>query len=515
MKNSYSSGWDDQENTNYNSGFNGDEDFLSDFGSNTNFGSEDNFSQHSEPQEAPQAYTASDSIWDDFDSGTSDSSCQSRSSWGYQPKRKCRTKIIPLVGVFLAVCIGIGLFLNGRNVNDAQTVLPTASSLQTPITAPGVTDPDIPPATTEEPQKTPYPTVSTEPVNTEPFIATEPVTAPPLIQDQSIYYARSLLPAYEQQLYDELYESLYRMESSKCLKIKDSTAIEDIFRYIVADHPELFWYINWSASIIDNNDGTHNYDFTFKYNCTREERDQTQLIIDTYAADCLTGLESLDQYHQVKAVYEYIIHHTVYDYDYYGQTITEIILNGRGVCASYAKTTQYLLQKLGFEIVTIFGYGNSNSHLWNMLKVEGDYYLLDTTWGDPITESDADQHITYEYFLVTTDYMAQDHVVDDIIPLPYCSATACNYYIREGLYFEAVERDRILARMRKDVSAKQNTTFMFSNQAAYDEFLAIVSDGNLIYPMLAELADPSISTERCSYSYDPDHLRITVIYSFL
>jgi len=319
----------------------------------------------------------------------------------------------------------------------------------------------------------------------------------------------------EQKIYDAMYEALYYMKDIKGLRVSNAIDVDIVQRFIVIDHPELFWYNgSWSGMEWDNGDGTKNMDITFYYNCDQVKREQTQKLVDAYAADCLQGLEYLDEYSQVKAVYEYIIHHTVYDYDYYGQTIEEIIVNRRGVCASYARTTQYLLQQLGFEIITIFGYGHEESHLWNMLKVEGDYYLLDTTWGDPITENDADQTINYTYFLVTTEFMNQDHRVDDVVPLPYCSATSCNYFVREGRYFEYYDYNRFMDLMRKDTSARQKTMMKFSSREVYDQFMSVISDGGQIYQMFDDLGVSGFNTDACSYFYDQDGLIITIDYEF-
>lgn len=500
--------WSTNDYDHESSGSTPEENFLLDFGDDLEFGVENNPPQEDAFDTAPSKEPPNKNYFEDFASSDEDSAFPENGSWNYQSTKKKRSNAKKLLGIMLVIVFGICVILSfGKKAQPDDPSLPTVdSNIDSNVT------PTNPPIVTEADQT---PQDEQDVLSTYPPMITEPPENPPLIQNQAIYYARSLLSQEEQNLYDIIYEAIYRMSEIKGLRVSYAVDVDTLIRFVTIDHPELFWYSgSWSGMELDNGDGTRNMDMTFHFNCTQAEREQTQKIIDAYAEDCLRGLEYLDQYNQVKAVYEYIINNTVYDYDYYGQTIEEIMVNHRGVCASYARTTQYLLQQLGFEIVTVFGYGHEESHLWNMLKVEGDYYLLDTTWGDPLTDTDAEQTINYTYFLVTTEFMAKDHRVDDVIPLPYCSATSCNYFIREGRYFEYYDRNRFLDLMRQDVAAGRNTEMKFSSIEVYNTFLSIISDGGQIYPMFEELGVPGFNTGSCSYSCSEDNLGIKIIYEF-
>jgi hypothetical protein len=99
------------------------------------------------------------------------------------------------------------------------------------------------------------------------------------------------------------------------------------------------------------------------------------------------------------------------------------------------------------------------------VKLEGDYYYLDTTWGDlsDTDKSKSSDRISYDCFCITTEEMLRlaDHEPQEKLKLPVCTATKCNYHHRNGLYLENVDFERIrtivletLKRGKMDVSLK-------------------------------------------------------------
>ncbi|QEH69128.1 transglutaminase domain-containing protein [Cellulosilyticum sp. WCF-2] len=85
----------------------------------------------------------------------------------------------------------------------------------------------------------------------------------------------------------------------------------------------------------------------------------------------------------------------------------------RIVCDGYAKTFMHLMNMVGVPTQLITGtstdsLGESVGHAWNLIKIQGAYYHVDSTW--------ADQHFEtlglYDYINEQDTYMAQDHVWD-------------------------------------------------------------------------------------------------------
>lgn len=71
---------------------------------------------------------------------------------------------------------------------------------------------------------------------------------------------------------------------------------------------------------------------------------------------------------------------------------------GGGVCESYAKALQLLLNRYDVPCFFIIGYANGGGHAWNFVQLDdGNYYCVDTTWDDPVV-SDGSHWLRYTYF---------------------------------------------------------------------------------------------------------------------
>ena len=66
---------------------------------------------------------------------------------------------------------------------------------------------------------------------------------------------------------------------------------------------------------------------------------------------------------------------------------TYALATHEGVCEAYSRSMQLILQKLGIDCVLVHGVqtsGEPESHMWNAVKLDGEWYAVDATWDDPI-----------------------------------------------------------------------------------------------------------------------------------
>ena len=128
--------------------------------------------------------------------------------------------------------------------------------------------------------------------------------------------------------------------------------------------------------------------------------------IKKYVTDSESLVKSLQGYYKkADKLYRKVLNDIDYAYSSDGSTpdqstdshcIIGGIINGRGVCETFAKVFQLICSYNGLDVVFVRGQSRNNinvqgAHAWNMLKLnDGNYYYFDPTWDDKKT--------VFEYF---------------------------------------------------------------------------------------------------------------------
>lgn len=124
-------------------------------------------------------------------------------------------------------------------------------------------------------------------------------------------------------------------------------------------------------------------------------------------------------YDQLKYVHDWIVNNTVYRHadTYYETEADGPLVYGTAVCEGYSKAFMYFAQSLGYECVCAIGRAGGVDHMWNMVKLGGQWYNVDVTWDDPVM-SDGSNKLRYNYFLISDSKIQQDHWFDTPFKLP-------------------------------------------------------------------------------------------------
>lgn len=335
----------------------------------------------------------------------------------------------------------------------------------------------------------------TETIESEQTTETDmPESEETLEELPSIYYAYHTLDKEGQKLYLEIYRSLQRMETDTAVSTMDIDELNTVFQYVLADHPELFYVEGYQYTQYTTGDVLTKLTFTGTYTMTWEDVQQTIQRIETVAEQMTAPLAQItDQYTIIRYLYDSLIIATEYDSNTENnQNIQSVFLDGRSVCQGYAKAMQYLLQKEGIQTLLVTGQTNGEGHAWDLVLADGAYYYLDPTWGDASysraeesTENVRIPSINYDYFLVTTQELEKTHQLDESIPLPECTADADNYYVREGLYLDAYNEDRIKWIFEKARQSQTGyITMKCSNTEVYSQIKGKLIDEQEVFRFL-------------------------------
>lgn len=299
----------------------------------------------------------------------------------------------------------------------------------------------------------------------------------------------------------------------------DEKDLDEVFQCVMIDHPEIFYVDGYSYDKYFLSDKTVSIRFSGTYNCDYDTAAKKAMEIETAADKILADAPhkgsgtSVTDYDIVKYVYDTLILGTDYNLESEdNQNIYSVFVNKESVCLGYAKATQYLLLKLGIECTLVHGTVEGNeSHAWNLVKADGDYYYVDTTWGDASyrnDEADTDYNysnsINYDYLCVTTEQLLRTHTIDSYLTLPVCTAMTDNYYVKEDALFYGYDEEKIRQLFDRAVSeGKNSVTIKCSDNECFNEIKTQLIDNQKIFNCISE------ETTQVTYANNSRQLSLT------
>ncbi len=261
-----------------------------------------------------------------------------------------------------------------------------------------------------------------------------------LAENFGVNYAYSTLDEETRIVYDEVLDAILSHEEEVSVSTVDTKILENAYKAVCADYGGLFWVSGYVYTQYTRGGKLVGMDFTPKYTMSHEERIGIQEQIDDSVEELLAGISvSNSDYEKAKYVFEILIQNVDYDASMENnQNIISVFLSRATVCQGYACATQYLLNKLGVPSTIVTGTAEGESHAWNLVRLDRNYYYMDTTWGNSRYLDDSSQiekYVNYSYLAVTSEEISRTHVLDSSFPLPECTSMENNYFVREGKYF--------------------------------------------------------------------------------
>lgn len=106
-------------------------------------------------------------------------------------------------------------------------------------------------------------------------------------------------------------------------------------------------------------------------------------------------------------------------------SIQGFVIDGQGICEAYANTFYVMCKMAGLDVSIITGTTNNIDHMWNLIKLDGEYYHVDITSDDPAP--DIPNRERYNYFNVSDNIISKTHSWERS-DFPECNSDKYNYY---------------------------------------------------------------------------------------
>jgi hypothetical protein len=232
------------------------------------------------------------------------------------------------------------------------------------------------------------------------------------------------------------------------------TNIAHIFTCVIADHPEIFWADGYTYTAYPDGVILFSGTYTLKEEIIKER----QALLKEQTDKLLAGVStSASDYEKARYVYDTVIDTVTYDEEALdSQNLYSALVRKSSVCTGYAKSVQYLLNKLGIPCTIICGTADGGAHAWNLACEDGEWYYIDATWGDKEVVSDPSSEVVFSpslevgsspsseetedlnYFNMTSAEVDADHIPYDDIEVVKTKSVADNPYYVDGKFVEDV-----------------------------------------------------------------------------
>lgn len=222
--------------------------------------------------------------------------------------------------------------------------------------------------------------------------------------------------------------------------IDNQKALEDVeiaMNAFFADHPEVF-YVNNQYTIVTSKilfKDVISVNLTYSV-ASKSELEEKIVAIEKSIDNIMNGVVSNNPIEMQIYLHDNVAKNTEY-YDYTKiedvpqdcHNIYGAFINNKAVCDGFTKAMQILLNKKDIESISVLGKLETQSHAWNLVKLNDNWYHMDLTSNKSIKETKNNEPIIlHSYFNITTEEISKTHTIENAEFIPKCTSDEYNYY---------------------------------------------------------------------------------------
>ena len=241
---------------------------------------------------------------------------------------------------------------------------------------------------------------------------------PPVEDDiVDVVVAEELFDGFPREVIDRVAETMFAMQSTVDLSDYDIAAEDAValFSAVAKYYPSEYSLItagDFSYRIVVSPNLDRIMSIRFYYGSDVKLSDYQRRVKELNAEiDALVAkTEGMTDFEKVLYLHDYIVLHSEYDLELlaymeenngmlsgemYSEKYTEysILVNGTGVCGSYALAYRAVLNAAGVECLYLSS--REMNHAWNLVQLDGKWYHVDCCWDDPVPDTYGTARRTY------------------------------------------------------------------------------------------------------------------------
>lgn len=269
-------------------------------------------------------------------------------------------------------------------------------------------------------------------------------------------------------------------------------SITRIYEAFFTDNPQ-FFYLDRTYSMegVQQISGEPYYNtLVLQYTHTAEQRIQADQQLQSVVNTILVNRPVTEsQYETEKYLHDRLNALCTYDVEAaqsdannapYAYTAYGALVGGKAVCEGYAKAMQLLLHHASIPVTLVTGTAKDSgeSHMWNLVTIDGENYHLDPTWND------SGDRLQYTFFNLTTEMALASCDIDNADALPHCTATKANPFVRNDTIIDTYERQVIAQKIATRVLAGDTTIQLRFTENKLDNGILFLRNKKLMTSMV-------------------------------
>ena len=287
--------------------------------------------------------------------------------------------------------------------------------------------------------------------------------------------------------------------------LSDSDVL-DIVAAIWADNPELFWIYDYVINQDFRSDDPDARIINFGIpEGLKEDMEKVNAIADEFIN---TIPYDASDYEKVKLIFDWIGETTVYEAGERDQDIRSVFLDGKSVCAGFSHSFQLLCQRAGISCASVTGWAEkpdveegNEYHEWNLVKIDGKTYWVDSTWGDSfVDEGGTLWPHNYNYLCMSDQDLEGNYRIDKRYrqfggieyEYPECPSDDLDYYRiitdDKEVFFDDYDYWNVLDYIQRQFYSGKTSgiEMQFANKDDYEDAVTRLLDNEEIFDLIWE-----------------------------